>query len=87
MNNLATKYLSELLMIRKPKLQSVRLDNDFFLLDQTFANYKKTNAAFSVSAPIIWNELPYALRSLTTLMKFKSELKTYFFNIAYMGVE
>ena len=79
--------MSELLMIRKPKVQSLRIDNDFFLLDHTLVNYKKTKAAFSVSAPIVWNELPYTLRSLTTLTKFKSELKTYFFNLAFMGIE
>ena len=59
----------------------------FFLLDQTLMNYKKTKAAFSVSAPLIWNELPYNLRCKTEILKFKTELKTYYFDIAFSDIE
>ena len=50
-------------------------------------NYKKTKAAFSVSAPLIWNELPYNLRCKTEILKFKTELKTYYFDIAFSDIE
>ncbi len=39
--------------------------------------------AFSAIAPRLWNELPYALRSLDDVETFKKELKTHLFKIAY----
>ena len=87
LNNMAPKYLKELLVIRKPNVHSLRCDNDFYLLDQTLTNFKKTKAAFSVSAPLVWNELPYNLRCETDILKFKTELKTHYFNIAFSDIE
>ena len=68
-------------------VHSLRCDNDFYLLDQTLTNFKKTKAAFSVSAPLVWNELPYNLRCETDILKFKTELKTHYFNIAFSDIE
>ena len=39
--------------------------------------------AFSVAAPIIWNELPTTLKSCESLASFRKNLKTYLFNIAF----
>ncbi|KAI5099337.1 hypothetical protein C0J45_11476, partial [Silurus meridionalis] len=39
--------------------------------------------SFSVIAPILWNSLPIALRTITTLTEFKSRLKTHLFNLHY----
>ena len=39
--------------------------------------------AFSVAAPIIWNELPTTLKSCESLASFRKNLKTYFFKIAF----
>ena len=41
------------------------------------------NRAFSRAGPKEWNELPYRLRSTESLVKFKSNLKTYYFNVAF----
>ena len=38
--------------------------------------------AFSVAAPIIWNELPTTLKSCEILASFRKNLKTYLFKIA-----
>ena len=38
--------------------------------------------AFSVAAPIIWNELPTTLKSCESLASFRKNLKTYLFKIA-----
>ena len=39
--------------------------------------------AFSVVAPIIWNELPTTLKSCESLASFRKNLKTYLFKIAF----
>ena len=39
--------------------------------------------AFSVAAPIIWNELPTTLKSYESLASFRKNLKTYLFKIAF----
>ena len=39
--------------------------------------------AFSVTAPIIWNELPTTLKSCESLASFRKNLKTYLFKIAF----
>ena len=39
--------------------------------------------AFSVAAPIIWNELPTTLKSCESLASFRKHLKTFLFKIAF----
>ena len=39
--------------------------------------------AFSVAAPIIWNELPTTLKSCESLASFRKNLKTYLYKIAF----
>ena len=43
----------------------------------------KGKRAFSVAAPIIWNELPTTLKSCERLASFRKNLKTYVFKIAF----
>jgi hypothetical protein len=38
---------------------------------------------FTVSASVIWNDLPRALRESDTLTQFKSRLKTHYFRVAF----
>ena len=83
-NNIAPKYLCSLVKLRSTNKYSVRLDNDFYILDTiTRTNTKRAEGAFSYQAPRIWNELPYNLRSVSELSVFKRKLKTYFFGIAF----
>ena len=35
------------------------------------------------AAPKFWNGLPRSIRNANNLIKFKSLLKTYYFNVAY----
>ncbi|KAF7660395.1 hypothetical protein LDENG_00282600 [Lucifuga dentata] len=44
---------------------------------------KHGEAAFSFSAPQLWNKLPEDLRSDPTVNLFKTRLKTFIFNIAF----
>ena len=39
--------------------------------------------AFSVIAPILWNDLPIDIRSIDDVNKFKSKLKTFLFKHVY----
>ena len=43
----------------------------------------KQNRAFSISAPIAWNRIPYNIRSIQSTTLFKNKLKTYLFSLAY----
>ena len=84
MNNVAPVYLSSLIKLRTPNKYSVRLDNDYFKLESIPAtNIKRCEGAFSYQAPLVWNELPYEIRSLNELSKFKRSLKTHYFNLAF----
>ena len=87
-NNLAPDYLKDMITLRQVKRRSSRLDDDFFILKiPPKCNFSKSEAAFSHSGPKIWNGLPYEIRSLSSLNVFKSNLKTYFFNIAFEGID
>ena len=87
-NNLAPNYLKDMITLRQVKRRSSRLDDDFFILKiPPKCNFSKSEAAFSHSGPKIWNGLPYEIRSLSSLNVFKSTLKTYFFNIAFEGID
>ena len=46
---------------------------------------KKTLAdrAFASAAPKLWIGLPSSIRNVNNLIKFKSLLKTYYFNVTY----
>ena len=84
LNDLAPKYLIDLLDIRECKRQSLRLDNDFFVLKlPPTPNYVRTEGAFCHSGPRIWNDLPYTLRCISDVTSFKKDLKTHYFNLAF----
>ena len=85
LNNIAPEYLSELIQLRVPKPQGLRLDSDQYLLNvPVLPQFRKTERAFSHCAPKIWNELPlYLLRSTCELNNFKTLLKSHYFGIAF----
>ena len=83
-NNLGPEYLKNLIQVREIKRRSSRLDDDFYLLKMPpKCNFSRSEAAFSHQGPLIWNELPFSIRSLTSLAEFKSSLKTHYFNKAF----
>ena len=84
LNNVAPQYLTLLINIRDINTHSLRLDNDYFVLNRPpTPNLKKTEAAFCHSAPKAWNNLPYEIRCQSDLKVFKSMLKTHYFEIAF----
>ena len=87
LNDLAPKYLKDLIFLREVKRRSSRLDDDFFMLKvPPCPNFHKSQGAFSYIGPKTWNELPYSIRSMNNVDSFKTVLKTYFFNIAFQDV-
>ena len=86
-NNLAPKYLKDLISLRDTKRMSMRLDDDFFILKTLRQpNFSKTDAAFQYNGPRIWNSLPYSIRSIPDIAKFKKCLKTHYYEIAFNGI-
>ena len=84
LNNLAPIYLIEILTLRNIKPHSLRLDDDFFILNiPPLPHYVRTEGAFTYIGPRTWNDLPYSLRSMSDVTKFKTALKTHFFNLAF----
>ncbi len=74
----------DLVAIRDVNKHNVRINDDYFLLaSPNKPNYKRTAAAFSISAPPIWNDLPYQVRCMSVLPAFKVALKTHYFMKAY----
>jgi len=39
--------------------------------------------SFAVSAPIIWNSLPLAIRSSVSTYSFRRQLTSFFYNLAF----
>ena len=86
-NNIAPTYLQELLHLRDPKSNTLRIDNDYFILQQPpIPSLKMSENAFKYSGPKIWNNIPYEIRSCETIAKFKCKLKTHYFNIVFNDI-
>ena len=79
-HGLAPSYLCELINYRASR--DLRSLNDV-LLDVPRCTSSCGSRAFVISAPTLWNSLPYDVRSCSTLTCFKSKLKTYLFSVAF----
>ena len=81
LNNLATKYLNDML---KPQnhVRTTRSTNSGLRLTEPKSNLRfGGDRAFSVCAPRLWNKLPGSLRCCTDIKTFKRELKTHLFTV------
>ncbi|XP_068997425.1 uncharacterized protein [Embiotoca jacksoni] len=81
LNGLGPKYICDLLQPYEPS-RPLR-SSGTGLLSVTRVRTKHEEAAFSFSAPHIWNKLPETCRSAETLSCFKSTLKTFLFAAAF----
>ena len=80
-NNLAPKYLLDLLSLRDAKRH--RVPDFYFLKVPKTPQFSRTAGAFSHSGPRIWNTLPFSIRCISETSEFKTSLKTHLFKIAY----
>ena len=88
LNNIAPKYLQDLISLRESKRVSMRLDDDFYILKVPKApNFTTTEASFTYAGPQTWNELPYRIRSLSDIELFKTQLKTHYFYSAFSEID
>ena len=77
-NNQSPSYLQDFLHLYLPLKQGLRSSNDFELVE---TNHSSKTLAYVMCKQ--WNSLPFTLRSITSLQKFKKALKTYYFDIAF----
>ena len=83
-NNIGPDYVSSMICIRERSSHHVRRDNDYLLLAHPPSpRLRVAHGAFSVSAPKVWNTLPYSIRSITDITIFKKCLKTHLFSSAF----
>ena len=84
LNNLAPQYLKDMISLKAYSRKCLRIDDDFYQLHQPpEPRCSHSRGAFSYSAPRVWNQLPYALRSMSSVDGFKSALKTHLFRKAF----
>ncbi len=84
LNGLAPSYLSDLLSLYIPP-RHLRTSGCELFCEPRFRLSSMGGRSFSVIAPKLWNSLPLALRTTTTLHEFKSELKTHLFTKYYLS--
>ncbi len=77
-------YLSDLLSLYIPP-RHLRTSGCELLCEPRFRLSSMGGRSFSVIAPKLWNSLPLALRTTTTLHEFKSKLKTHLFKKYYLS--
>ena len=84
LHGLAPKYLSDLLTVSKPSRYNLR-NHMGTLLTPASVKFKVTlgDRAFKSSPPKLWNSLPLAIRNIQSLNKFKAQIKTYLFKLAF----
>ena len=82
-HNIAPIYLQNLIEIYTPS-RSLRSASDKFCLKKVTMKYKSYGEkSFSFYGPLVWNSLPFELRSVSELNSFKKQLKTFLFIKAY----
>ena len=66
---------------------NLRVTDDQFLLKQPGdLNYKKSEAMFSYASCQVYNSFPRCLREIDSEIFFKKQLKCYYFDIAFEGI-
>ena len=82
LNNLASVYISNLLVRYEPSMNLRSTDKYLLQIPQT---HLKTygDRVFSVAAPRLWNALPMDIKLSPSVSVFKNRLKTHFFRAIY----
>ena len=84
---LAYKCINPTLFAHPEELQSLVVTDSkstrFVRLKVQRNNYRISDRAFSICAPKLWNKLPTALKNELNFARFKRDLKTYLFRIAF----
>ena len=81
LHGVAPHYLKTLLQSYIPS-RSLRSETGNLLI-MPKARRKLGCHSFAVAAPKLWNELPVNIRTTTSIVSFRSSLKTYLFNFSH----
>ena len=84
LKGLCPQYLSDCLVLHRPRLGSVTT-RSCHGLNLVIPRTTKSagDKAFSVAGPRLWNNLPTHIRNSPTIDSFKTSLKTHLFQLAY----
>ena len=82
LSGLVPQYITDLLEVYVPR-RNLTSSSDKKLVVPNYNLESYGRRSFSVSAPILWNNLPKNVRLCESIECFKSELKTPLFRIAY----
>ena len=83
LNNLAPDHLVDLIHVYEPARYLRSSSDKWRLVIKPYNAKTYIFRAFSVIAPILWNDLPIDIRSPDNVNKFKSKLKTFLFRRDY----
>ena len=81
LNSLALHYLAELITVKENSCNCELRSDDS--LQEKKTNNKFGDRAFSICGPVLWNRLPKCMKEISGLDKFKKELKTHLFRVAF----
>lgn len=82
LHGMAPSYIGDLVNTNAPS-RCLRSASFGLLLDRPFTKLRKCDGSFSVSAANIWNNLPLDVRNATSIIDFKTKLKTHLFTVSY----
>ena len=83
LHGLAPTYLQDLIKVKPPCRYQLRSDDKFFLAVPKTKCKTFGDRAFYEAGPDLWNHLPLNLRNTNDLQKFKKDLKTHLFRLAF----
>ena len=81
-NGLAPQYIADLVPPYN-QTRTLRSSEEALLQERRTKLATKGDRAFAARAPILWNNLPLAIRKADSLSAFKTLLKTHFFRLAF----
>ena len=86
-HGIAPPYITELIHLKSPNsIYGLRANHEPYILKTDLkTHFKRTEGAFSYKAPYVWNNLPDTVRLETDFEKFKTALKTFYYEQAFPG--
>ena len=86
-HGIAPPYITELIHLKSPNsIYGLRANHEPYILKTDLkTHFKRTEGAFSYKAPYVWNNLPHTVRLETDFEKFKTALKTFYYEQAFPG--
>ena len=81
LHGLAPSYLKNLIRVKPEGRYQFRNKNQLLVPKTKCKTFG--DRVFFKSGPVVWNSLPHNIRQISNIQKFKKELKTFLFRLAY----